>query len=562
MTNNVPLQQSAIQLVGPDQLILNKKKPVFMPGPYQILCKVESVGLCFSDLKLVKQFSEHPRKKPICSGIDPSILDEIPSYVPSEKPTVPGHETAVRIVALGSEVEGYVLDGRYLVQTDYRWLPTEGSNASFGYNFEGGLQQYVLMDTRVITSPEGESMLIPASTEVSASSIALVEPWACVEDSYASKERTHLDPRGRLLVVCEANIDESALMDFFSAYGRPDHILMLANKWLKSNELTNTEYISSLDAIENNGMNDIIYFGANAETVELLFPKLAPHGLINIVQCGARFGRPVRTTIGRVHYGGIRITGTAGAHPSDSMNNVPQSGEIRSGDRISIVGAGGPMGMMHVIRNICQGIEGISIYASDLNDERLEALIRIAEPLAKSRGVPFLAYNPNVNPIGGSFDYIALMVPAPSLVSQAIADCNNNGIINIFAGIPAQVTAELDLDAYIEKGLYSVGTSGSVLEDMKTVLHKVEVSKQLDTNLSVAAISGLDGAIEGIRAVERQLFAGKIIVYPSCEGLGLMQLEDLAEQLPDVAAKLSNGIWTKEAEEMLLEHYNQLGKES
>jgi hypothetical protein len=33
---------------------------------------------------------------------------------------------------------------RRLVQTDYRWLKTAHSNAAFGYNFEGALQEYVL----------------------------------------------------------------------------------------------------------------------------------------------------------------------------------------------------------------------------------------------------------------------------------------------------------------------------------------------------------------------------------------------------------------------------------
>ena len=46
-------------------------------------------------------------------------------------------------------------------------------------------------------------------------------------------------------------------------------------------------------------------------------------------------------------------------------------------------------------------------------------------------------------------------------------------IINIFAGIPADKTAEIDLDAYIEKQRYFIGTSGSTLEDMKRVLAKV-----------------------------------------------------------------------------------------
>ena len=104
---------------------------------------------------------------------------------------------------------------------------------------------------------------------------------------------------------------------------------------------------------------------------------------------------------------------------------------------------------------------------------------------------------------------------------------------------PPTRRAEIDLDAYIEKKLYFIGTSGSTLEDMKLVLRKV-VARQLDTNLSVAAVSGLDGAIDGIRAVEKNLMPGKIVVYPSCRGLKLTALTELGGRLP-----LSDGHWNK-----------------
>ncbi|MHC4310047.1 MAG: alcohol dehydrogenase catalytic domain-containing protein, partial [Planctomycetota bacterium] len=90
---DLPETQYAVQLVGPDELVLNKSKDVFRPGTHQILCRVEVVGLCFSDLKLLKQFSSHVRKSELVAGIDTEILKEIPSYVPGQKPTVPGHET-------------------------------------------------------------------------------------------------------------------------------------------------------------------------------------------------------------------------------------------------------------------------------------------------------------------------------------------------------------------------------------------------------------------------------------------------------------------------------------
>ena len=55
--------------------------------------------------------------------------------------------------------------------------------------------------------------------------------------------------------------------------------------------------------------------------------------------------------------------------------------------------------------------------------------------------------------------------------------------------------------------------------------------------------------------VEKQQVPGKIMVYPACEGLEVTALTDLAETMPEVAAKLADGIWTKEAEEALLARY-------
>ncbi len=552
---DIPKTQHAVQLVGPDELAFTESKLVPKPGPHQILCKVEVVGLCFSDLKLLKQFSTHVRKSEIVSGIDTKILKEIPSYVPGKAPTVPGHEVVVRIVEAGAEVERFKTGERYVVQADYRWLKTQNSNAAFGYNFEGALQQYVLMDERVITSPEGESMLISAPEGMSSSAIALVEPWACVEDAYACLERQSLVQEGRMLIVTDSEVRAGVMGHLFDVYGRPATITAVSKEGAFEGmdmPVTLASDIASLDAA---AFDDVIYFGSDARVVEKLFDKVAPHGLLNIVLCGGRFGGKVAAQVGRVHYGGIRIIGTKGSDPAASMKSIPPTGELRPGDNVNVVGAGGPMGVMHVIRNICLGMERTSICATDVDDHRLDALSEIAGPLAEKSGVTYKAYNVSKSKPAESFTYIALMVPVPALAAEAVENAVEGAIINIFAGIPGTVTAEIDLDRYIANRLYFIGTSGSTIDDMKRVLAKVE-SGGLDTNVSVAAVCGLEAAVEGIRAVENRLMAGKIIVYPDCTGLELTPLERLGERLPGAANCLKNGLWSKEAEEELLRAYS------
>jgi len=399
MQKAIPEKQYAIQLIGPDELVLNSEKPVDQPCPYQILAKVDAVGLCFSDLKLLKQFGEHARKSKILEGMDPAILSEIPSYRPDSEPTVPGHETFATIVAIGDKVQRHTPGQRVLVQTDYRWLPTAKSNGSFGYNFEGGLQQYVLLDERVIVEPSSnESFLIPVEKDRSASSIALVEPWACVESSYITEERNTILPGGKLLVVADAERKIQGLAESFSGDGKSASITVCCEEDSQLETVkglgVDTVEESTLNDLPHEVFDDIVYFGSSKETIELLNDKLAAKGVINIVLDGRRIGDDVSVGVGRTHYGLTRWIGTTGASAAESYKNIPATGDIRDGDNAIVIGAGGPMGQMHVIRLICSGFKDISVTGTDFDDERLESLGQKADAMARENGVELSLVNP------------------------------------------------------------------------------------------------------------------------------------------------------------------------
>jgi len=74
----------------------------------------------------------------------------------------------------------------------------------------------------------------------------------------------------------------------------------------------------------------------------------------------------------------------------------------------------------------------------------------------------------------------------------------------------------------------------------------------LDTNCSVDAVCGMAGAADGIEAVKNRTLSGKIVVYPALEKMPLMTLEQVCRTWPQVAEKMPDGIWTKEAERQLL----------
>ncbi len=548
----IPATEHAIQFVGPGEIRHNTAKPVPVPGPTQILLKMEACGICFSDTKLLHAWINHPRKSE-CSGLPAEVLAEIPSYVPGTRPTVPGHEAVGRIVAVGDAVTRHRVGERVLVQTDYRHLPTVVANAAFGYNFEGGLQEYVLLDERVVIEPgTGERFLIPVSDGPSASAIALVEPWACVEASYAYQERNHLLSAGRLLAVAEDAHAVEGLRELVDA-NTPASATVVLPAAESSPHLSRVPVtrVSDLDGLPPQSFDDIVYFGADASRIEKLQGLLAPRGLINVVTGGAKIGQHVALDVGRIHYDLIRWTGTTTGSAADGYAAVPPSGELHDGDRVAVIGAAGPMGLMHVVRSISGGWKNLSVAGVDIDDARLAHLEHLAGPLARECGVGLTVANSKAAPLEPGFSYVAVMVPAPALVAQALSLAGRGGRINVFAGFAIGTRADIDLDYYVAQGCYFVGTSGSGIEDMKAVLRKVEGGR-LDTNISLDAVTGFDGFTDAIAAVEARTSSGKIMVYPSLPGLAFTPLAGLRDRVPAAAAALDGGRWTRAAEEALL----------
>lgn len=535
----IPTTQHAIQITGVDQIEVNPAKPVDAVGPTQLLLQVEACGICFSDTKLLHAFDSHPRKSDIVSGLSAEALSEIPSYKPGAAATVPGHEPVGRVVAVGDAVTHFAVGDRVLVQADWKHLKTARSNGAFGYNFEGALQEYVVIDERCVVSPAGEKFLLPVSEEPSAAAVGLIEPWATVEAAYALRERRSLLAGGRLLLVATADDDTSSAAALADAAGA---VVTLATP-------------DGLDLVDAQRFDDIIYFGSSAEVVSALGDLLDLRGVLNVVLGGAELDGPVKVDVGRVHYDYIRYCGTVGSDADEGYAWIPETGELRAGDRVAIVGAAGPMGLMHTMRAVTMGTsDGIvvaSVDATDLNDDRLEHLASEIDPVASGAGVAMRYVNTSSEALDGGYDYVTVMVPVPALVAQAVGLAGEGGIVNAFAGIPAGTYAEVDLQHVIANRVFVFGTSGSDVSDMATVLRKIEAGV-IDTTISLDAVCGIAGFSDAIQSVMDRTSGGKIMVFPSLPDLGLVRLVDMPEKLPEVAALLKDGRWTVEAERALL----------
>jgi threonine dehydrogenase-like Zn-dependent dehydrogenase len=513
-------------------------------------------------------FDNHPRKSKITKviatdlgkdhgGFDPGtpaaeLLDTVtamPNYTPGTVPTTPGHEPTGHIVAVGSKVTHHKAGERVLIQTDYRHLPTVYSNAAFGYDFEGALQQYTVVDERVVIDPKtGDRFLIPVSEAPTASQVALIEPWACVEAAYAWGERQSLTPLGRVLIVVDEGREIKGTNELIED-ADPATVVVVGSKTPYALATQSLDSLSDLGADDR--FDDIVYFGSDAATLETLGDHLDFAGLLSIVANGQRIDRPVSVDVGRVHYDLIRYTGTNSDTAAGAYDHIPASAELRDNEHLAIIGAAGPMGLMHTMRTAVSGVDGIKMDAVDVDDARLSHLGETVAPKAKENGVPASFRNSANEPLEDSYSYVSVMVPAPALIAQAVDLAGHNGIVNAFAGFALGTKADLDLNSVTERGVYLVGTSGSRIRDMAAMLKKVEAGV-LDTNVSLAAVTGMAGVQEGIESVQNRTLTGKIMVYPQLVDLGLIRLEDLPEKLPQVAAKMIEGHWTKEAEEALL----------
>lgn len=532
--NQIPETQHAILITGADQFHHETAKSIDPVGAHQLLLEVEACGICFSDTKLLHAFDTHPRKAEVISGIDPEALAEIPSYKPGSAPTVPGHEPVGRIIAVGEAVTHFAVGDRVLVQADWKHLRTPKSNGAFGYNFEGALQQYVVIDERCVVSPAGEEFLIHVSDGPSAAAVGLIEPWATVEGSYAWAERSHLADGGSLLVVSDG---ETPGLDDLVDEHPPAEVTRVTT--------------AELDSVSEAAFDDIIYYGADADVIERLAGLLGMRAVLCVVLGGRAIGRKVQLDIGRVHYDFIRFCGTTGDTPAEGYAWIPATGEVRDGDRIAIIGAAGPMGQMHTMRAVTSGFDGITVTGTDISDERLAHLRGIVGPRAQEFGVPLEVVNTTQSELQPGFTHISCMVPVPALVSQAVDLAAPGAIINAFAGIPAGTLGEFDLQGIIERRIFMLGTSGSDISDMRTVLDKIEKGV-IDTHISLDAVTGMAGFEDAINSVINRTSGGKIMVFPKLHDLPLTRLVDMPEKLPHVAAKLNGGVWTKEAEEALL----------
>ncbi len=525
--------------------------PVPRPGPRDLLCRVDAAGLCFSDIKILTLGSEHPR----IAGRDLKT-----------NPVIMGHEVALTVVEVGDERESeYQIGDRFVVQADIFY---QGQGLAFGYALPGALEQYVVIGQEILEGDEG-TYLIPVRPDTGYAEAALSEPWACVERSYRASHRTTLAGGGRAFVAVAPGADATDLTWGRLAQGPwPKHAVLTRlvpsgiRRLLEAAAGTVEEVACPMCAAGlGQPFDDMILIGDfDPEAIEACGKALAKGGVLCLIRT-TPVPRKVDIDVGRIHYDDTHYLGAAG--PDISEGYASRSSDIKPGGKAWFIGAGGPMGQMHVQR-AAEDVNGPAlVVATDLDTARLATLPERYGAAAAQTGTKLVCLNPKelapeafeaklreLAPDG--FDDIVCLAPVPALIGGAMDHIGQDGILSIFAGVGRGTIANLDITPVFRRRARMTGTSGSAISDLEFTLHKTERC-ELSPNRSVAAVGGMTAAHEGLEAVKAGAFAGKIVIYPQIPDLPLTPLEKLRDVLPEVAAKLGPGdTWTREAETELI----------
>jgi len=547
-----PLYGAGMENLGVGNRPIEAALPEF--GPDELLIRHDACGLCFSDVKVIKLGEEHPR-----------IYRDM-----KKDPVVLGHEIALTVVGVGDKLKDRYRPGdRFTLQADI-WV--DGVGYAYGYEIQGGLSEYAVLDRRVLNGDYGNA-LIPIKRDTGYAEAALVEPWACVIAAYHLEYRTAIKDGGvawfigpeRRDFTVSRGLDEAShpktikLTDMGGPFGRRlrDRAAELGIPVVE----VDAAHLSEGAPPAEDLADDIILLAPTPELAEKAEPYLAWQGILALAS-GGKLGRDVRVDIGRVHYNRWLHVGGTDADIAALYDRVPVRSALKKGGRALFVGAGGPMGRMHVQHAVEAADPPSLIVCSDVSDERLGDLRDSFADEAREKGLEWVDVNP-ARPEDyrramarfekDGFDDIVVLTPVPAAISEAARRLAERGVMNIFAGVARGTTTELNLDDAAFRGTRVIGHSASSMADMFTMLNEVE-SRRLSTNRSVAAIGSLEAAKDGLRALQEAVYPGKAVIFPNIKPLPLTALPDLKKVLPGVAAELRNGReWTTACERALFD---------
>ena len=516
------------------------------PGPDQLLVRVDAVGLCFSDVKLIRLGGDHPKLYGRNLELEPTRL---------------GHETSVTVMAVGDGLSTRFRPGQRLaIQPD---IYVDGRSTAYGYTIPGGLIEYHVMGPEVLAADDG-AYVVEVDDRMGYAETALTEPWACVEAAYTQRRRLRPLAGGRTLIVARPDDARPYRLGDVLAAAR-DVVIEGAGASLEAlvRSAAGSARVEVAEPGSRRGpFDDIILLAPTAaEAVAEAADGLAFRGVMNLVGDRPLDG-DVEIDIGRIHYHYTAYVGTTGLDVGAAYGVSRNRAELRAGGVTVVVGAAGPMGQMHVERALGLPDGPRLVIAVDLDADRLASARDRLAPVAAARGralvVEHLGPEPDAlvaavrrHTRGVLADDVVVTAPSARAVVAAAGAMVPDGMLVLFAGVPVGTRAALDLSPVFLTGAQYTGTSGSRIADQALVVEK-SLAGQLEPRRALAAVGGMEAAQEALRALVEGRFAGKIVIFPALRGLPLTPLSELGRTHPEVSSALdADGSWTTEAEARL-----------
>lgn len=233
---------------------------------------------------------------------------------------------------------------------------------------------------------------------------------------------------------------------------------------------------------------------------------------------------------------------------------------IKENGNLLIMGGTGPMGLLAIDYALHGPIKPKKLVVTDRDEEKLArakklypsqngievSYINVAE---EKNQVPLLKQTVN-----GGFDDVFVMIPISGVVTDAVNVLNPDGCLNFFAGPQDKEFAALVnfYDVHYSF-IHIVGTSGGNTEDMRKAVQLIE-KKQVNVENVVTHILGLN-AVAQTTLDQPQIGGGKKLVYTQ-KRFDLTNLATITTDHPlaDILNQ-TEGIWSKTAEDYILNHY-------
>ncbi len=524
---------------------LPEEVPVGVPGPDQLLVRVDAVGLCFSDVKLIRQGGDHPK----LYGRDLA-----------KEPTRLGHEAAVTVVAAGQDlVDRFRPGDRLAIQPD---IYVGGRSTAYGYTIPGALIGYHLIGPEVLAADDG-AYVVRVSDDMGYAETALTEPWACVEAAYSQRRRVVPAQGGRTWVIGRS--DDRRGYRFGDSLSNAREVVLSglnAEAVAIARDAARGAHIVVADeASVARPFDDIVMLAPRSPgLVARAADALDFRGVLNLVSDEPL--DPVEIDLGRLHYHYTAYVGTSGLDVAAAYGQARNRTELRAGGVALFIGAAGPMGQMHLERALRIPEGPKTAIGVDLDAERLASARARLEPIARESGRRLLtttgvdlAKLVRDETAARGADDVIVTAPTVAAVTTAASLMARDGMLVLFAGLPVGTRASLDLSPVYLHGAQYTGTSGSRIADQELVVRKTHLG-QLAPGRAVAAVGGMEAAPDGLRALMEGRFAGKIVIFPQLRGLPLTSIEELAARDGEFAAELGQGgTWTTGAEAVLFARY-------